>query len=177
MWASLMTQPGGQDICRPPRMWMWRWYTDWAASRPLLITILYPLLFRFSFSATFLATHIKWPRRGMSSSVLADNCIRGFLGITKMCFGAAGLTSRKATALSSSYTISAGISFRIILLNIESSGLYFSAASEASLAFSTSSLHLLSVHNSEKINLGATVIAAAAVKRSLLAKMLLLRRA
>lgn len=22
-------QPGGQFICRPPRRWMWRWYTDW----------------------------------------------------------------------------------------------------------------------------------------------------
>lgn len=34
----------------------------------------------------------------MSSSVLDDSCISGFRGITRICLGATGLTSRKATA-------------------------------------------------------------------------------
>ena len=78
--------------------------------------------------------------------------------------------------MSSSYTISAGISFRMIFMNIESSGLYFSAASAASLAFSTSSLHFPpSVQSSAIATLGVTLKAAAAVRSSLLAKDLLLR--
>lgn len=35
---------------------------------------------------------------GISSSVLAANCVMGLWGITKMCFGASGLTSQKAIA-------------------------------------------------------------------------------
>ena len=78
--------------------------------------------------------------------------------------------------MSSSYTISAGIYFRMIFMNIESSGLYFSAASAASLAFSTSSLHFPpSVQSSAIVTLGVTLKAAAAVRSSLLAKDLLLR--
>ena len=38
---------------------------------------------------------------GMSSSVLDDSCISGFRGITRVCLGATGLTSRKATACQS----------------------------------------------------------------------------
>ena len=38
---------------------------------------------------------------GMSSSVLDDSCISCFRGITRMCLGATGLTSRKATACQS----------------------------------------------------------------------------
>ena len=58
---------------------------------------------------------------------------------------------------------------------MESSGRYFSAASEASLAFSTSSLHLPSEQNSARSNFGATLKAAAAVSKSLLVKNVPLR--
>ena len=67
--SSTRTQPGGHIICRPPRMWMCRWYTDWAPFSPSLTTSRKPP--RHSSRPIFAATHIMCPSRVQCCSGLA----------------------------------------------------------------------------------------------------------
>eukprot|EP00967_Tisochrysis_lutea_P153011 scaffold301078_cov33-Tisochrysis_lutea.AAC.1 len=60
------------------------------------------------------AVTMRCPSIGASASVASWIIARGCLGMTSTCTGACGLMSWKASTISSSYAIFAGISFRMI---------------------------------------------------------------
>ena len=94
-----------------------RWNTLWQASGPSLTVTRNPLSPSPSCLATVAATASKWPNKGSWAGVALDNCVSPdrCLGMTRKWTGAWGLTSRKASAVSSSYRMAAGICLAMIL--------------------------------------------------------------
>jgi hypothetical protein len=92
--------PGGQPSGRPPSTCTCRWKTVWPAPAPSLITSRKSS--SSAWAATRRATASRWPSSSDWSSRASDRRGIGSRGITSRCTGAWGLTSRKATARSSS---------------------------------------------------------------------------